>query len=148
MDKKQLVTYCGMYCGLCSWRTRIPQRASALAETLRMAEAPTPEAFRKVLAGFSAPGDYNCRAGACGNTGRCGIRKCAVAKGVFACPQCADYPCKRIAALGRSEATLVHDGHRMKEIGLEAWIAEQERRREAGFCYDDVRCLPCTVPTE
>jgi hypothetical protein len=149
MDNKELVTYCGLYCGLCDWRTRIPQRAAALRESLRMAENEGPEPFRKVLAELAVPpGNRCCRAGTCDNTGRCGIRKCAVAKGVFACPLCSDFPCKRIATLGRSESTLLHDGQRLKEIGLEAWIAEQEHRRQAGFCYADVRCLPCTIPNE
>lgn len=149
VSNKDLVTYCGLYRGLCGVHARIPQRAAALRETLRVAENEGPEPFRRVLAELAAPpGNRCCRAGTCDNTGRCGIRKCAVAKGVFACPLCSDFPCKRIATLGRSESTLVHDGQRLKEIGLEAWSAEQEQRRQAGFCYDDVRCLPCTIPKE
>jgi hypothetical protein len=27
----------------------------------------------------------------------------------------------------------------MKEIGMEAWIAEQDVRRQKGFCYRDIR---------
>jgi hypothetical protein len=101
-----------------------------------------------VLAELAAPpGNRCCRAGTCGDP-RCSIRKCAIAKGVFACPQCQDFPCKRIATLDRSESTLIHDGRRQKEIGLEAWMAEQEQRRRSGFCYDDVICLPGTVPKE
>jgi hypothetical protein len=148
MDNKDLVSYCGLYCDLCDQRVRIPQRAAALKETLRLAEQEGPEPFRKVLAELAKPpGNKCCRAGTCGNP-RCGIRKCARAKGVFACPDCPDFPCKRIETLGRSESTLVHDGRRMKEIGLDAWIAEQEKRKETGFCYADVRCLPCTIPEE
>lgn len=149
MNNKNLVTYCGLYCGLCGVRARIPQRAAALRESLRVAEKEGPEPFRRVLAELAAPpGNRCCRAGTCDNTGHCGIRKCAVAKGVFACPLCSEYPCKRIATLGRNEPTLVHDGQRLKEIGLEAWIAEQEHRRQVGFCYDDVLCLACTIPSE
>ncbi|MCR4407622.1 MAG: hypothetical protein NUW24_12000, partial [Anaerolineae bacterium] len=29
------VAYCGLYCGLCASRRRIPQQAAALRETLR-----------------------------------------------------------------------------------------------------------------
>ena len=149
IDNKPLVAYCGIYCGLCDWCTRIPQRAAALRESLRLAEFDGPEPFRKVLAEMAKPpGNKSCRGGTCDSIGRCGIRKCAMAKGVFVCPQCAEYPCKRIATLGKSESTLVHDGLRLKAIGLEAWIAEQEQRRQGGFCYADVRCLPCTVPME
>jgi hypothetical protein len=137
-DRMRLVTYCGLYCGLCPYHGRIPQRAAALRESLRWAENEVPEPFRKVLAKLAAePGNRCCRAGTCGNTRHCPIRKCAVAKGVSACPLCSDYPCKRIAALGRNESTLIHDGQRLKEIGLEAWMAEQEHRRQVGFCYAD-----------
>ncbi len=47
-----------------------------------------------------------------------------------------------------SESTLVHDGERLRKIGLDAWIEEQKQRKARGFCYADARCLPCTVPTE
>jgi hypothetical protein len=30
----EFVTYCGLYCGLCAARTRIPQRAAALQEAM------------------------------------------------------------------------------------------------------------------
>ena len=59
---------------------------------------------------------------------------------------CQDFPCKRIATLGSSESTLIHDGQRMKEIGLEAWMVEQEQRRQAGFCYADVLMPAQHVP--
>jgi len=34
MEKLEQVTYCGLYCGLCAQRNRIPQRARALRETM------------------------------------------------------------------------------------------------------------------
>ena len=51
MDNKDLVTYCGLYCGLCDYHARIPQRAAALRESLRMAGNEGPEPFRQGAGG-------------------------------------------------------------------------------------------------
>ena len=41
---------------------------------------------------------------------------------------------------------MLADANRMKEIGIDAWIQEQEERRETGFAYVDIRCQPYEVP--
>lgn len=147
-DRLKLVTYCGLYCGLCDWHTRLPQRAAALKESLAVAECRPPKAVEQFLQSLAShpANDKHCRSGRCG--ARCAIKKCAIGKGVTVCAECGEYPCKRIMTLARSESTLVHDGQRLRQIGLDAWIAEQEQRKARGFCYADVRCLPCTVPEE
>ena len=146
MDKRQLVSYCGLYCGLCDWRTRVPERAKALAESLQTAENEGPEGFSRFLKGpTSVPEDKCCRSGKCGAP-HCAIRKCAIEKSIETCPQCQDYPCRRVMTLAKSEPTLLHDGERIREHGLDQWIEEQEERRRAGFCYADIRCLPCEIP--
>jgi hypothetical protein len=48
----------------------------------------------------------------------------------------------------KSEPTLLHDGERFKQIGIEAWIEEQEERGRCGFNYGDIRCFPVEIPTE
>jgi len=35
----------------------------------------------------------------------------------------------------------------MKEIGLEAWLQEQEERIKDGFHYHMLQCEQCIVPT-
>jgi len=72
--------------------------------------------------------------------------KCAMEKGIYVCPECEDYPCVRIKKLAKSEPILLHDGERIREYGLDAWIIEQEERKRAGFCYADIRCYPCEEP--
>ena len=56
------------------------------------------------------------------------------------------YPCERILGLAQGYATMLADGKRMKAVGIDAWIAEQEERRKAGFAYADIRCYPYEVP--
>ena len=147
------VTYCGLYCGLCAQRNRIPQRARDLRESMQK------EAWDRWASGspgfnefWSFLGDLagseprcSCRGGACGPP-FCGIRKCAPAKGVEVCPFCAEYPCDRILGLAKGYVSLLADGQRMREIGIEAWIAEQEERRKTGFAYVDIRCHPYEIP--
>jgi len=143
----QEVTYCGLYCGLCASRRRIPQQAQTLRETLRREgydqgyfDIPgLHEVFASfwqglnVLATSSCPG---CRAG--GGYPDCPIRLCARERGVTVCAECQDYPCQRLDML-RHYPTLRTDNDRLRQIGLERWIEEQEERARCGFCYADVR---------
>ncbi len=155
MDDLKLVTYCGLYCGLCAERSRIPERARALREVLVGEgfdqwgqELPGFRDFRAFLERMCDP-DANCpgcRAG--GGPPFCAIRRCARTRGMETCPACPDYPCQRIAALAQGYPTLIADGTRMNRIGIPSWVAEQEQRAGTGFCYADVRCYPYEVPAE
>jgi hypothetical protein len=78
-----------------------------------------------------------CREG-CGDPG-CHIRMCAKDRKVDVCPNCKQYPCEHIQTLARKYPNLISDGSRMKKIGIEVWIEEQENRRKTGFCYCDIR---------
>lgn len=155
MDKLAHVTYCGLYCGLCSQCYRIPGRAKALRESMEKdgwpfwgKEIPNFNEFWSFLDGIVASeGRGGCREGKCGPP-FCGIRKCAQQKGIDVCPFCDDYPCHRILGLAKGYINLIADGARMKDIGIDAWIAEQEERRKTGFCYADIRCHPYSVPAD
>jgi len=67
---------------------------------------------------------------------------------VDVCPQCADYPCLKIEALGQRYPNLIADGRRLAKIGIPAWVAEQEERVHTGFCYADIRCEPFGISTD
>lgn len=143
----QETTFCGLYCGLCASRRRIPQQAAKLRETLHREGydrgyfdvpglAESFDAFWKglnCLADSPCPG---CRGGG-GNPG-CAVRACAQERGVTTCPLCADYPCQRLEIL-HHYPLLLADGRRLQKVGLEQWIAEQEARAATSFAYADVR---------
>ncbi len=145
-EKLRYVTICGLYCGLCSQRGRIPQQARALRDTLAKdgfdqwgQNIPNFKEFWTLLNQWSdlknaCPG---CRQG--GGNPECEIRKCAQQRKVESCPHCEDYPCERIRELGKIYLTLIADGQRLKEIGVDAWIGEQKKRAETGFVYSDIR---------
>lgn len=151
----ELVTYCGLYCGLCTVRARTPRQAEALRRTMAKdgyefwaKDIPGFQEFWAFLTRLSdlskaCPG---CRQG--GGPPFCGIRKCARERGVDVCVDCQDYPCHRIEAIAQGYPTLIADGKRMKQIGLDAWLAEQRERAATGFAYADIRCHPYEIPRE
>ena len=155
MSERDLVTYCGLYCDLCAERRRIPQQAAALRESMRQedyelwaAELPGFREFWMFLASLcdreqTCPG---CRQG--GGPPFCTLRKCAQERKVETCPLCDDYPCQQIRAFAQAYTIILGDGQRMREIGLEAWIAEQRERACTGFVYADIRCRSAQGPSQ
>lgn len=141
------VTYCGLYCRLCASRRRIPARAEALRDSLVTEgydyfgkEIPVLaegwESFRAVLDHLASNPCPGCRAD--GGYPACAIRICARDHGVTTCAECDDWPCGKSAFL-KAYVNLRGDVERLRKIGLERWIAEQEERVDAGFCYADIR---------
>ncbi|MCJ7506058.1 DUF3795 domain-containing protein [Candidatus Bathyarchaeota archaeon] len=155
MDKLKLVTYCGLYCGLCAQRCRISREASRLKESMVKEgyefwgkELPGFKDFWTFLTDLSNPGKScpGCRQD--GGPPFCSIRKCAKKNKLDVCVFCKEYPCKRLLGIAKGYPTLIADGKRMKEIGVEAWVQEQEERSKTGFAYVDIRCYPYEVPEE
>jgi hypothetical protein len=141
----ELVTYCGLYCGLCAERTRIPQTARAL-QTAMTEEGwpfwgPSMPGFNEFWtflenlgAGEGCPG---CRAG--GGYPECQIRICARERGLEVCSQCIDFACERLESLAAIYPTLIADNLRMKAVGMEQWLIEQQERAHRGVVYADIR---------
>jgi hypothetical protein len=151
MDQLELVAYCGLYCGLCAERTRIPERAAALQRA--MAEegwpfwGPTMPDFiefwrflEQLGTGGGCPG---CRAG--GGYPECQIRICVRERGVELCGQCPDLPCSHVEALAARYPTLLADNRRLQAVGLARWLEEQRERARRGVVYADMR-YPGEVP--
>lgn len=156
MDPYKYITYCGLFCGLCSSQGRVPKLAKKLYEQMKVDGytywgADVYENFNEFwefLERFTDPDNIcpGCRDG--GGPSFCGIRKCAMERDVKTCPLCDDFPCGKIEMLAEGYHMLIPDGKRMKEIGVEKWIEEQKERAKTGFVYSDVRCHPYSVPEE
>ncbi len=137
---------CVTYCGLCLNAGRIPQTAEQLRGLLKRVrveewgpERADFQSFWRFLSDLIAFRDRaSCRDHACGIE-PCAIRACAEEKKVDACPLCGDYPCAKIAALAKRYPTLLADGERMRDLGMDLWVREQELRKSRGFAYVDVR---------
>ena len=147
MTELNNVTYCGLYCKLCSTKSRIPKAASALRDALAgddwesFGEYIEPDfkifwATLNKMAGYEE-GMPDCREG-CGDPG-CKIRKCAKERGMELCPLCPDYPCNLIISFAGKHPNLISDGQRLAKIGIESWVKEQGLRCKTGFCYCDIR---------
>ena len=145
MDEQfEFVAYCGLYCGLCAERSRIPQQAAALQATMTEEGWPywgptMPDftefwRFLQKLTGEGCPG---CRAD--GGYPECPIRICARERGIDLCNRCPDFPCAHVEALAARYPTLLADNQRLRSVGLECWLAEQEERARRGVVYADIR---------
>ncbi len=153
MTDLKRVTYCGLYCGLCSTCNRVPAQAGALRDTLRKdsmetwgPNLPDFNEFWRFLNDLAASEERcSCRENTCGPP-FCAIRKCALEKGEEVCAFCDEYPCERIMGIAKGYVTMLADGERMRAIGLGRWIEEQEERRATGFAYADIRCHPYEIP--
>jgi hypothetical protein len=141
------VAYCGLHCGLCAHRNRIPQQAKQLQKSLHEEGMdnwyqyipemkntfPTFWQFLQKLV------DLDCTCRTDGGPPDCKIRQCAKQKSIEICTQCKEYPCKLIRNLAEHYPTLIQDGKRLQKIGLEKWVKEQEERVKRGVVYADIR---------
>ena len=68
----------------------------------------------------------------------CKMMLCAKNKKVQYCFQCGEFPCSILNAFASDGAAhhkkTVESLHRMKQIGVDAWIAEQEKNGKCSFC--------------
>jgi len=68
----------------------------------------------------------------------CKFLVCARRKEVQHCFECGDFPCEKIEAFSSDghahHRRTVENMKRMREIGLDAWIAEQKRKGQSVFC--------------
>jgi hypothetical protein len=147
MADLKYVTYCGLYCKHCVNIARIPQQAKTLHDTMKREgyeyfgpyESSHFNDFWEYLKHLTVL-DNECPLcrGGCGDPG-CKIRICAREKNQEICVYCDEYPCTHFENLIRQYPALLGDGKRLKELGIDAWIAEQEQRYERGYCFSEGR---------
>lgn len=138
------VTYCGLYCGLCAERTRIPTQAAALQAAMFEEGwpywGPTMPGFDEFwgfLQELTKGGCPGCRAG--GGYPECQMRICARDRGLELCVQCSEFPCGHVEVLAARYPTLITDNRRLRAVGLGRWLAEQDERARRGIVYADLR---------
>jgi hypothetical protein len=146
--KKELVAYCGIYCGDCLGYTGVSaDAAEAFAAVLdryqfeRTAAWIFPEElaefdrFRKELAfmtGLRCPGRCRRAAGEAVPEG-CAVRTCCIERGIYACSECAEFEtCAKLRDLHRPLHlnACLRNLRAMRGKGLDAWLAEGPRH-----CY-------------
>ena len=137
-------TYCGLYCGACP--VLVANRKGTVDELAKKIETDPAEL---VCAGCKSDTRKDSRAD-------CEFALCALEKGVEFCCDCGEYPCKRLTDFRDDEwahhSAVIKNLDRLKEIGLEAWLAEQNERWTCPACgarfdWYDEKCPDCGAGT-
>jgi hypothetical protein len=146
-EAKELVGYCGAFCGTCMLKGRIyTDVAKELLEMLRASEHPVwvPkhekidfnfDDFMRGLEYFSNAdkGPY-CQA-PCkdGGGAPCKCRPCAKEKGIKICYECEEFPCEHLSWLIEKHPEMIDDCKKFKEIGVEEWLKSRIAKAEKGY---------------
>ena len=142
MDRKY-ACYCCLTCENCAVKVKVEPAARALYGEMKQAGfeevisfIPGGEGFWLFLKGMAENGMcISCKE--MGGDPGCAIRLCAKAKGVDMCAFCEDYPCEKLAAFLGKYPEVDRDNALLRDQGWEAWAALQDRRKAAGFTYQN-----------
>jgi hypothetical protein len=145
MNSKDLVTYCGGYCGVCArflGFTAFREAASLLAELVDAHgfQHWMPQAvkefdyteFRKGLAFFGNPESWLvCRQGCRSGDGRpeCEIRKCCQERECDICFDCGEFPCDKV----KENTRIIKRANEYKKLGKDEWLRQQLEKANQGF---------------
>jgi len=153
--RRNLVAPCGLYCGACVMYCANKRGDS---ESLEQIAKTLPEGIAKMARSMSPSGEdidlsalegqklgikdvacegclseivaFPCRI--------CGLRACALEKGLSNCYQCADSPCQQLIDFNNDgfphHGEVLANIRRQRDIGIDAWIAEQEERWRCPQC--------------
>lgn len=132
MNRHDLDTYCGLYCGACSillsYNTgNMDSLAEYFSNELKVGRPQMECCGCKSDKVF-----FNCR--------DCSIKACARDKNVEHCIDCKDYPCSMFDEIKKVSTRLPHvkdetkNLERIKAIGVEKWLEEQEQLWKCPEC--------------
>jgi hypothetical protein len=145
MEDKDLITFCGAYCGQCSRFAGFTAFREAAALLAEIADSHgyqywMPEAakgfdyagFRKGLEFFRAPkSSLICQRGCRNGDGRpdCPMRNCCRERQFDGCFDCGDFPCQKV----KWDEGALKRARDYGKLGREEWLREQDRKAEQGF---------------
>lgn len=75
-------------------------------------------------------------------------------KGITHCARCSGFPCQTIIEFNNDDilhhSEVLDNVHRQQEIGIDAWLDEQEKRWRCQACgciidWYDTKCPQCTA---
>lgn len=147
-NPEELVTFCGIYCGACDiGQKRIGNAGYELKHILDayqfsnwVTEIPGFEEYNSFEKTLSALIDFfgqcpGCQQG--GGAPDCQIRNCCKEKGIQTCADCASMPCDKLKASGDFADLAINNLNNIKEIGLERWTYQQQKKVDEGLRYSD-----------
>lgn len=149
VNPKNLVGYCGLYCGVCGiYQGKIKHAVENLRKIIGYYgfDKITDELakwepsfqhykeFESVLGGLvkifgECPG---CLSG--GGDPNCAIRECCKPKGYVTCAECSDMEtCEKLARYSWAKQQL----QRIKSLGVDKWAEEMQAKANTGYCSLD-----------
>ena len=114
--------YCGLYCGACcSMITHEKEQKVESALEMR-----------------TKPDELPCQGCDADYQSRCAFVICNREHGSSSCAFCPEFPCARLLKFKDEEwehhRSVLDNLHRIKEIGIEAWVEEQQRLWQCPDC--------------
>lgn len=140
----ELVSPCGLYCGVCA---------------VRIAHAAGNETFKEKLAPVYGVTAEQIRCDGCLSDDVfvycqvCPIKSCVTGRGVEGCHQCDAFPCEHIEnfPVAAGKEVMLRAIPRWREVGTEKWVAEEQARYRCPSCGETLfrgarRCRSCREP--
>jgi hypothetical protein len=127
MINQELVSPCGLYCGVCGIYCATVIDDKHLKEKLALAYGDTPD---KINCGGcrSASVYWYCAV--------CAIKSCATEKAYLGCHQCESFPCDKIEnfPVPEGKKNILRAIPKWKELGTEAFIQSEEKLFSCDNC--------------
>ncbi len=122
-------SYCGIFCGACRVMGANERGDTEWLEKFAAEHKCT-------LEDLNCHGCKSAQADIC--CADCDTRTCARAKGVEFCIECAEYPCQELSDFRNDKyahhSTIFKNLAAIKEMGVEAWLAEEKKRWACPQC--------------
>ncbi|MFC1836480.1 DUF3795 domain-containing protein [Thermodesulfobacteriota bacterium] len=141
MSQSELLSPCGMYCGVCAIHIAHKTNDNKFKEKLGPAYGVTPEEI--ACEGCLSDKRFKyCQV--------CPIRSCTVDKGYEGCHQCGEFPCELIdqfpVAVGKR--VILRSVPARRDLGTEKWLQGELNRYHCPSCGNDLfrgakRCRNC-----
>ncbi len=127
MYNKELVSPCGLYCGVCAIYYADTHDDQGLKEKLAAAYGETPD---KISCGGCRSENvyWYCR--------HCAIKSCALDRKYEGCWQCDDFPCEKVVNFPVPEGKkhILRAVPEWKRLGTEEWVRTEEKLFSCGAC--------------
>ena len=144
MYAKELVSPCGLYCGVCGIRKATMEQDRELKEKLSKVYGVSTSEIHCHGCRSDQVFVY-CRS--------CPIKSCAEAKKLEGCYQCGGFPCQAIDdfPFPEAKANILRTVPRWRALGTEEWIREEESRYRCQTCGTQSfrgarKCRQCQTP--
>jgi predicted RNA-binding Zn-ribbon protein involved in translation (DUF1610 family) len=143
MLNKDLISPCGLYCGVCGAYQATRKNDRAFLE--------------KFAKAFSVSADDVYCKGCLSDTvsifcKMCGIKSCTAEKKLEGCYQCTDFPCQKIDSfpIPEGKKNLLRAVPSWRELGTEKWVEEEEKLFTCRSCGNQLfrgakKCRNCDM---